>query len=137
MLPFYFLSITTNLIMGLILVFFDKTVRGDEPADLENKYPVLRDTTFLLLLTIFSGFTAISKMLSPVGTNIVILGDFLPVVAGLAGAIVFLGRYLESNENVTSLPDFFGLVKNYDEIIGYVCLASSALHLLFSKAIFL
>jgi len=136
MLPFYFLSITTNLIMGLILVFFDKTVRGDEPADRENRYPVLRDATFLLLLTIFSGFTAISKMLSPVGTNIVILGDFLPVVAGLAGSIVFLGRYLESNSNIT-LPDFFGLVKNYDEIIGYVCLASSVLHLLFSKAIFL
>ena len=133
MLPFYFLSITTNLIMGLILVFFDKTVRGDEPADRENRYPVLRDSTFLLLLTIFSGFTAISKMLSPVGTNIVILGDFLPV---LAGSIVFLGRYLESNSNIT-LPDFFGLVKNYDEIIGYVCLASSVLHLLFSKAIFL
>ena len=136
MLPFYFLSITTNLIMGLILVFFDKTVRGDEPADRENRYPVLRDSTFLLLLTIFSGFTAISKMLSPVGTNIVILGDFLPVVAGLAGSRVFLGRYLESNSNIT-LPDFFGLVKNYDEIIGYVCLASSVLHLLFSKAIFL
>ena len=136
MLPFYFLSITTNLIMGLILVFFDKTVRGDEPADRENRYPVLRDSTFLLLLTIFSGFTATSKMLSPVGTNIVILGDFLPVVAGLAGSIVFLGRYLESNSNIT-LPDFFGLVQNYDEIIGYVCLASSVLHLLFSKAIFL
>jgi len=56
--------------------------------------------------------------------------------AGLAGSIVFLGRYLESNSNI-NLPDFFGLVKNYDEIIGYVCLASSVLHLLFSKAIFL
>ncbi|UTY28595.1 hypothetical protein [Treponema putidum] len=135
MLPFYFLSITTNLIMGLILVFFDRTVRGDEPADRENKYPVLREPTFLLLVTIFSGFTAISKMLSPIGTNIVILGDFLPVVAGLAGSIVFLGRYLESIS--ASLPDFFGLVKNYDEIIGYVCLASSVLHLLFSKVIFI
>ena len=137
MLPFYFLSITTNLIMGLILAFFDKTVKGGEPADHENKYPILRDSTFLLLITIFSGFTAISKMLSPVGTNIIILGDFLPVAAGLAGSIVFLGRFLESNANITSVPEFFGFLKNYDELIGYVCLASAALHLLFSKAILL
>ncbi len=137
MLPFYYLSITTNLIMGLVLVFFDKSKKGIEPADREIKYPVLKDTTFLLLITIFSGFTAISKMLSPVGTNIIILGDFVPVIAGLAGAIVFLGRYLKSLPQQKRLPDFFNFIVDYDEIVGFVCLFAAGMHLLFPKVMFL
>ncbi len=137
MLPFYFLSVATTLIMGLVLAFFDKSKRGDEPADKEIKYPILRDSTFLFLLTIFSGFTAISKMLSPVGPNIMIIGDLLPVLAGLSGTTVFLGRYLESLSEPKALPDVLGIFKTYDEIIGYLCLASSILHLLFYKAWFL
>ncbi|WP_024468179.1 hypothetical protein [Treponema pedis] len=137
MLPFYFLSIATNLIMGLILAFFDKTKKGDEPADREIPFPFMRESTFLLLITIFSGFTAISKLLTPVGTNIIILGDFIPVVAGLAGSAVFLGRYLESLPNTKTLPDFFNILKNYDEIIAYACLFAAGSHLLFSRFIFL
>lgn len=137
MLPFYFLSITTNLIIGLVLVFFDKTKKGEEPADREVKYPIFRETTFLLIVMIFSGFTAISKLLSPIGAHLPILGDFFPAISGLAGTVVFLGRYLETFPTVKFLPDFFQLVKNYDDIIGYVCLAASILHLFFSEFIFL
>ncbi len=137
MLPFYFLSIATNLIMGLILAFFDKSKKGDEPADREIPFPFMRESTFLLVVIIFSAFTAVSKLLTPVGSNIIILGDFIPVVAGLAGSAVFLGRYLESLPNAKTLPDFFAILKNYDEIVGYVCLFAAGSHLLFSKFIFL
>ncbi len=137
MLPFYFLSITTTLIMGLILAFFDKSKKGEDQETSEAKHPILRDSTFLLLLTIFSAFTAIAKMLSPVGSNIVILGDLLPVLSGLAGSIIFLGRYLNSLQEPKSLPSFLNLLINYDEIIGYICIATAGLHLLFSTFIFL
>ncbi len=134
-LPFYFLSITTMLIMGLILAFFDKSKKSEDQAESEAKHPILRDSTFLLLLTIFSGFTAISKMISPVASNIVIIGDLLPVIAGLAGTIIFLGRYLNSLQNPKKLPAFLNVLVNYDEIIGYVCITTAVLHLLFSPAI--
>ena len=127
MLPFYFLSVATTLIMGLVLAFFDKSKNGDEPADNEVRYPILRDSTFLFLITVFSGFTAVLK----------IIGDFIPVIAGLSGTIVFLQRYLESRPEPKTLPEFFHIFKTYDEIVGYLCLTSSILHLLFYRAWFL
>lgn len=137
MLPFYFLSVATTLIMGLVLAFFDKSKNGDEPADNEVRYPILRDSTFLFLITVFSGFTAVLKVLSPVAPNIIIIGDFIPVIAGLSGTIVFLQRYLESRPEPKTLPEFFHIFKTYDEIVGYLCLTSSILHLLFYRAWFL
>ncbi len=117
--------------MGLILAFLDKSSKESEVTSF------LRDQTFLLLLTVFSGFTAISKMISPVGTNIIIIGDLLPVIAGLAGTIIFLNRYLNSMQNPKKLPAFFDILIKNDAIVGYVCLATAVLHLLFSPAIFL
>lgn len=137
MLPLYFLSITTNLIMGLILAFFDKSQKFEDATEEKAAHPILRDTTFLLLLTIFAGFTAIAKLLSPVGTNIIIIGDLLPVLSGVAGTIIFLGRYLNALQNPKKLPEFFNILINSDVIIGYVCIATAALHLLFSPFIFL
>ncbi len=137
MLPFYFLSVATTLIMGLILTFLDKPKNDDSGEDFEGKYPILKDPTFLILLTIFSGFTAVSKMLSPVDSRIIIAGDLIPVIAGLSGSIVFLLRFLDTKTEQPNLPEFLTAFKNYEEIIGYLCLASAVLHLLFSKTLFL
>lgn len=135
MLPFYFLSVTVNFIMGFILVLLDKKNKNE---DEEVKYQFLRDSTFLLVLTIFAGLVSVLKMLSPIGERAIpVLGDFIPVIAGFGGFAAFLMRYLKAAHNFSSENSIAVFIENYETVLGLVCLASAVLHLLFPNAIFL
>lgn len=136
MLQFYLLSVTVNLIMGLILVLFD---RKNKDGDEDVKYKFLREPAFLLALTIFAGIVSILKLLSPVGVNAIpVLGDFIPFAAGLCGFFVFLRKYLKTLSNSSAVENpFFAFFENYENIIGFACLASAVTHMLFPNVIFL
>ncbi len=138
MLPFYYLSVTLNVIAGLVLVFFDKRSVGEEPADVETEYPITRNSTFLLLVTLFSGMTAIIKLINPMNGGLAIIGDFLPALSGFAACAIFLDRYLESLPNgKPEFADRLDFVQPYEHIVGIVCLAAAALHFLFSGSVIL
>lgn len=131
-LPFYWLAVTTNLIMGLILSFLDT-----ENESYNEKYPFLRDPTFLLVLFIFSGCAAVFKLFMVAGGGLPIIGDFLPVISGLAGSAVFFYRWVTLVQPEKTLPAFFSQLMPFQRIIGFVCLSVGLLHLLFSFLIFL
>ena len=128
MVPVYYLSVTTNLIMGLILAF------GDKESD---KYPILRDQTFLLILFILSGIAAVLKLASPIGSDIVIISDLLPALSGAAGCMVFFKRWVVITKSERTLPAFFEQLMTYERIIGFSCLAAGVIHLLFFQVLFL
>lgn len=138
MLPFYYLSVTVNAIAGIVLVFFDKRGKSDEPADQETQYPITRNSTFLLLMTLFSGMTAIIKLLSPVGNAAIIIGDFFPAVAGIAACGVFSIRYIETVPSADeSFLEKLKAVHSYEYIVGLVCLVAAGTHFLFSGVVVL
>ncbi|MEL3906033.1 MAG: hypothetical protein P1P65_03240 [Treponema sp.] len=132
MLPFYFLAVTTNLIMGLILV-----VTSKNKEEYNVKYSFLQDPTFLLVLLIFSGIAAVFKLLSPIGGGYIILGDFIPALSGSAGSILFFERWSKAAGNEASLPPFFGRLPDFEQMIGFFCLGAGVLHLFFSESLFL
>ena len=131
-LPFYWLSITTNLVMGSILSFFDT-----EEASYNDRYPFLRDMTFLLILVIFSGTAAVFKLLTPVGGQLPIFGDILPALSGAAGSLIFFSSWWSIAHPEKLLPALFGHLTGFRKLIGYFCLASAILHLFFSPVLFL
>ena len=132
MLPFYFLSVTTNLIMGGVLVLSAK-----DKEEFTIKYPLLNDPTFLLVLLIFSGISAVFKLLSPVAGNMPVIGDIIPALSGILGCIVFFDRWVKASGNQLTLPAFFARILNFEQPIGVLCLFAGVTHLLFSHALFL
>ena len=132
MLPFYYLSVTTNLIMGFILVCSAK-----DKEEFNIKYPFLHEPTFLLVLVIFSGIAAVFKLLSPVAGSLPIIGDIIPALAGLAGCTVFFQHWTTESGNELTLPPFLSAITEFEHLIGYFCLAAGIIHLLFSQVLFL
>ncbi|EEV20507.1 hypothetical protein E4N71_09070 [Treponema vincentii] len=132
MLPFYYLSVTTNLMMGGILILSAK-----DKEEFNIKYPLLNDPTFLLVLLIFSGISAVFKLLSPVGGSVPLVGDIIPALSGLFGGVVFFDRWLKASENQMTLPPFLAPILNFEQPIGIFCLFAGITHLLFSQVLFL
>lgn len=132
MLPFYFLSVTTNLMMGGILLLSAK-----DKEEFSIKYPLLNNPTFLLVLLIFSGISAVFKLLSPVEGNTPIIGDIVPALSGVLGCIVFFERWVKASENQLTLPPFFARILTFEQPIGFFCLFAGVTHLLFSSVLFL
>ena len=132
MLPFYLLSVTTNLMMGGILLLSAK-----DKEEFSIKYPLLNDPTFLLVLLIFSGISAVFKLLSPVEGNTPIIGDIVPALSGVLGCIVFFERWVKASENQLTLPPFFARILTFEQPIGFLCLFAGVTHLLFSSVLFL
>ncbi len=132
MLPFYFLSVITNLIMGGILLLSAK-----DKEDFSIKYPLLNDPTFLLVLLIFSGISAVFKLLSPIGGTVPLIGDIIPALSGIFGCIVFFDRWIKASEKQLTLPPFFTRILTFEQPIGFFCLFAGVTHLLFSQVLFL
>ena len=118
--------------MGGILVLAAK-----DKEEFGIKYPLLNDPTFLLVLLIFSGISAVFKLLSPVVGNVPLIGDSIPAVSGILGCIVFFDRWLKASENQLTLPPFFTRILNFEQPIGFFCLFAGVIHLLFSQVLFL
>jgi hypothetical protein len=142
MLQFYLLSVLLNVLTGLVLFFsFGKTIPGDvqfgkaisidDPALFENK-------TFRLILGLATGVVGILKLFVVAG-SFRVFGDFLPVLAALAGSFTLLLDYFTSRASIEIvLPDVIEkvFVKNA-KYIGILCIAVGILHFIFPKALFL
>ena len=118
--------------MGGILILSAK-----DKEDYNIKYPLLNDPTFLLVLLIFSGISAVCKLLSPVAGNTPIVGDIIPALSGILGCIIFFDRWLKASENQLTLPAFFTRILPFEQLVGFVCLFAGVTHLLFSQVLFL
>ncbi len=124
MLQFYFLSVFFNLIVGFVLI-------NDQKNILE--LALLKERVFRLVLGILSAVTGVIKLFVVVHTSAVIVGDFLPVIAGIAGGLSLIVQ--DDNEK---FPEWFKkvfIVNKY--IVGIGCLAVALLHFVFPGALFL
>ncbi len=132
MLSFYYFSVTTNIIMGILLVLFS----GNDD-ERNEKYPIVKDTTFLLILMVVSGIFAVLTLLSPIEGSLPVIGDLIPSVTGILGCIVLFKRWFILSNPEKEFPAFFEKVIAYEKIIGYCCLAAGCVHLFVPHIIFL
>jgi hypothetical protein len=102
-----------------------------------------RGGVFRLVLGILCTLTGVLKLLSPSQDSIPILGDIVPALAGfLAGFVLIFGYYREhasigasvSEGKLDRIGDAF---LKYKKGLGFILLASAALHFLFPQALFL
>jgi hypothetical protein len=136
MIQLYFLSILLNGLTGYILGF-----GADDPDDSieAGVRPSLNNDTFRLILGILAAVTGLLKLLSPTEGDIPVIGDLIPALLGLgAGFILMFGYYRErstvDSEQVNRLAE---VLERHKKWMGFVLLASAALHFLFPKALFL
>ena len=156
MLQFYLLSVLLNLLAGFYMFSasrdtelhfsdmednFDSDESSEQDAEDENFFSRIfgvtqgDDKLFRLVVGGLSFLTAMIKLFSPV-RGIVIIGDFLPALAGLsAAASILLGYYLdEVSSSVTLPPLIHKIFIEEQKFVGLFCAAAALLHFLFPYA---
>ena len=137
MVQFYFLSIVTNLLSGLILS--GEYLEGKQPGlssvrEFFSSKPGVRIA--IGTVTFITGFL---KLLTVTGGDVPVVGDLLPALSGLIlGAGVLFERYRESSTVTSPLIETGEKVllkrKNFYGIVGLVV---ALVHFLLPRVLFL
>ncbi|MBQ0168121.1 MAG: hypothetical protein KBT02_13530 [Treponema sp.] len=124
MMQVYFLSVLFNAAAGLILI------TGERSND-----TLLSNKSFRLVTGICTLVTGFLKLFIIAQPDIIILGDLLPAVAGLAGgANILIDYYREYTTVEISLSAFFHkLFITGRKYVGIICIIISVLHFLFPR----
>ena len=123
----YFLSVFCNLFAGLFLVL---------PRDKEDSFFAETNGVYRLVIAILTFLTGLLKFFFVVQPDIIILGDFIPAVAGLiAGACLLIEYYNAHSSASLKMNEFFErLFIQWKKYIGYFSLAVCLIHFLFPNA---
>ena len=129
MVQFYFLSIFLNVVAGYLLFFWDENISPDESSSFS-----LQSDIVILCAGILSVLTGLVKLFSPIGGRLLVIGDFIPAVVGLACGFVLLFGYYQRR---TSIADFEstqkinGMLAGNKRLLGAAALVAAVLHFLF------
>lgn len=122
---FYFLSVFFNLLVGVSLTF-----SSFEPAALFQG----REKNYKMVVGIATVFTGLMKFIFVVQPDWVILGDFLPAVAGIIGGICYIidGLKKEDEEKINNMnPVIEKLFITWKKYVGIACIAVAVIHFIF------
>ncbi|MDR2742943.1 MAG: hypothetical protein LBB98_12435 [Treponema sp.] len=136
MIQFYFLSILFNALTGYILGIEQK--EDEDSLEKGIKFSS-RNGTFRLVLGVLTMVTGLLKILSASRGDIPVIGDIVPAIVGLVGGFVLIFEYYNSRsalntEKSEKLARFLDHNKRW---IGFIAIASAALHFLFPSVLFL
>jgi len=142
MIQLYFLSILCNGLAGYVL-FTGSDNSGNDSIS-ASKSP-FNASTMHLVLGILSAITAVLKLLSPIPLSadsshgIIILGDFIPALAGLAtGLMLIFGIYRQDMSSKAGELDRLGVsLLTFRKPIGIGLFAAAVAHFLFPQVLFL
>ena len=145
MAQFYFLSVLLNILAGLILVFgrnLAEPASSTEDEDGESAILIgsfsLDNSGFRLVVGILCVFVALMKILSVFKGDVPVVGDLLPVLAGLvSGASILLEYYVASSEDEPLSQTPIAKLIEWRKYIGIGCVAVAILHFVFPQIIFL
>jgi uncharacterized membrane-anchored protein len=135
MIQFYFLSILFNAVSGYVLGIEQK-----EDSSLETGLRFsFRNDTFRLILGVLTMITGLLKLLSSTQGDVPVVGDLVPAVVGFGAGFALLFEYYNNrsalnSEKTEKLAWFLDHNKKW---IGFIALASAALHFLFPSVLFL
>ena len=146
MAQFYFLSVLLNILAGLILIFgrnlANDSFSVNEDADSESAISIgsfsIDNSGFRLIVGILCIFVALMKILSVFKGDVPVVGDLLPVLAGLlSGASILLEYYVASSEDEPLSENPIAKIIEWRKYIGIGCIAVAILHFVFPQIIFL
>lgn len=124
MLQFYFLSVFLNLFAGFVLVNRKKNI---------IQLSILEERGFCIVLGVICALTGVIKLFVVVNTSVVIFGDFIPALAGMAGGLMLFIK--DDDEKLPEWIRRFFVPNGF--IVGIVCLCAALLHFVFPGAMFL
>jgi hypothetical protein len=136
MIQFYFLSILLNGVTGYVLGIEQE---GDEGSlDTGFKFS-FRNATFRLVLGILAVLTGLLKLLSVTSGDIPVIGDLVPALTGFVVGFILVFEYYNSRSELsTEKADKLALfLKRNRKWIGFIAIASAALHFLFPSVLLL
>lgn len=124
MMQVYFLSVLLNAVTGAILIM------GSNRPDSLFSNKSFRLATGILAVVI--GFLKLFIVVQP---DIIIFGDLLPVIAGIAGGANILIDYCREYSSVEiNLSEFFTkLFVTGRKYVGILCVIVAVLHFLFPR----
>lgn len=121
MIQFYCLAVTLNVITGLILIYLSD--------DKDVKSSLFDNEIFRLVVGILSCLVGFIKLFFVYGSKVVIVGDLLPAIAGMAGGFVLVAEYFYSRQENENVPDFVdNFFFAYKKYIGIVCILIGIIH---------
>ena len=107
-------------------------------AEIQNT-SLFESKTFRLVLGILTGLTGILKLVSVIRSDVPVIGDLLPALAGLAGCFcLILEYYMNTTTIENTLPVLLDkiFIKN-SNVIGFLCIVIALLHFVFPTVLFL
>jgi uncharacterized membrane-anchored protein len=140
MIQFYFLSILFNAVSGYVLGIEQKEDSSLAAGSLETGLRFsFRNDTFRLILGVLTMITGLLKLLSASQGDVPVVGDLVPAVVGFGAGFTLLFEYYDkkstlNSEKTEKLGRFLDHNKKW---IGFIALASAALHFLFPSVLFL
>ena len=144
MAQFYFLSVLLNILAGLILIFGRNLAAplAEGEDDSESAIAIgsftLDNSGFRLIVGILCIFVALMKILSVFKGDVPVVGDLLPVLAGLvSGASILFEYYVASSEDEPLSESPVAKLLEWRKYIGIGCIAVAILHFVFPQIIFL
>ncbi|MDR0376231.1 MAG: hypothetical protein LBH70_00370 [Spirochaetaceae bacterium] len=138
MIQFYFLSVLLNALTGYILS--SGSGQKESEGSLERGIDrFLRNDTFRLVLGLAAMATGLLKLLSSTNGDIPVIGDCIPAVAGLGTGFILVFEYYNARSalNTEKSEAFARSLEQNKRWVGFIALASAALHFLFPGVLFL
>jgi hypothetical protein len=137
MLQFYFLSIVANVFCGIVLTA--ETIGQSVSAFVTLKDDHAEHGGLKLAVALITFLTGLFKLLSVTKGDVLIIGDLLPALVGLAlGGILGIEYYQErSAENAEDLGGFAGFLIANRQIFGFAGIILGILHFLFPGVLFI
>lgn len=157
MMQIYFLSIVINILAGLVLLK-TKSASSSNPLSedsliedntkknkiinkintflLDNE--LFNNKAFILVIGILSLLIGVIKFFVVANNGLLILGDFLPAIFGIAGGFaILLNYYLSTASQNNKMPKFIQLIF-IDNIyfVGITCLLIAILHFIMPGVLF-
>lgn len=118
----YFLSVLTNIFVGLFLINENKI---EDSQKFSSKKPMI--TLILGLVTLIVGIVKLFVVAQP---DIVFIGDLLPSIAGICGGLCLIINYLilYSKNQINLKPMVQKIFVDWKKIIGFSTLVIGILH---------
>ncbi len=136
MLQFYFLSVFSNLLAGMALTsdYLGERFPSFAPFKELLGRKGIRATVGVVALVV--GF--LKLLIRSVGSDVPVVGDLLPALAGLAmGVSLLIGMVRERAEGNQAIGGFEKVVMSYRVPLGIAGIVVAVLHFLLPGALFL
>lgn len=140
MIQFYCLSVTLNVISGMILIY-GKLLSNKDNSENKGQVALFDNDVFRLVVGLLTGLVGIFKLFFVYSTNnngIPVIGDLLPAFAGLvASFIILVDYYIKRSENAEISDSIKSVFLENKKYFGIACLLIAVIHFIFPGAIIL